>query len=186
FLYRVTLGREWIVEKVACPKAPKRLPVVLSQDEMARFLDALRNPKHRAVLMTAYAGGVRLSQVAPPRVEGIDSAAMGIHLRPGQGPQDPRRDALPAPLGGPPRILGALPPQAVPLPRTPARPAGQPTYRPDGLPACPGGLGPEQARAYAHLAAQLRHSPARVPHRPPHDPGPARPPQPQHHRPLPP
>jgi integrase/recombinase XerD len=38
FLYRVTLGREWVVEKVACPEAPKTLPVVLSQDEMARFL----------------------------------------------------------------------------------------------------------------------------------------------------
>src|SRR5262249_32317044 len=41
FLYRVTLGKEWVVEKVACPKAPETLPVVLSQDEMARFLDAL-------------------------------------------------------------------------------------------------------------------------------------------------
>ena len=59
FLYRVTLGREWIVEKVACSKAPKKLPVVLSQDEMARFLDALQNPKHRALLMTAYAAGLR-------------------------------------------------------------------------------------------------------------------------------
>ena len=52
FLYRATLGREWIVEKVACSKAPKKLPVVLSQDEMARFLDALQNAKHRALLMT--------------------------------------------------------------------------------------------------------------------------------------
>src|SRR3954447_22653984 len=64
FLYRVTLGREEVVEKVACPKAPKTLPVVLSQDEMARFLDALQNPKHRAVLRTASAAGSRLSEVA--------------------------------------------------------------------------------------------------------------------------
>src|SRR4051794_32689642 len=41
FLYRVTLGREWVVEKVACPKAPRTLPVVLSRDEMTRFLDAV-------------------------------------------------------------------------------------------------------------------------------------------------
>ena len=54
FFYRVTLGRDWVVAKVACPKAAKTLPVVLSQDEMARFLDALDNPKHRALLMTAY------------------------------------------------------------------------------------------------------------------------------------
>ena len=57
FLYRITLGREEVVEKVAHPRAPKTLPVVLSQDEMARFLDALKNPKHRAVLMTATPAG---------------------------------------------------------------------------------------------------------------------------------
>src|SRR4051812_7724427 len=57
FLDRVTLGREWVVETVAGPEAPKTLPVVLSQDERARFLDALQNPKHRALLLTAYAGG---------------------------------------------------------------------------------------------------------------------------------
>jgi integrase/recombinase XerD len=91
FLYRVTLGREWVVEKVACPKAPKTLPVVLSQDEMARFLDALQNPKHRALLMTAYAGGLRLSEVAGLRVEDIDSARMVIHVRQGKGHKD--RDA---------------------------------------------------------------------------------------------
>jgi integrase len=43
---------------------PKKLPVVLSREEMARFLNALENPKHRALLMTAYAGGLRLSEVA--------------------------------------------------------------------------------------------------------------------------
>src|SRR5262249_49001997 len=74
FLYRVTLGKEWVVEKVAGPKPPKKLPVVLSRDEMARFLDALQNPKHRALLMTAYAGGLRLSQGAPLRVADIASA----------------------------------------------------------------------------------------------------------------
>src|SRR5205807_2639877 len=92
FLYRVTLGREWVVEKVACPKAPRTLPVVLSQDEMARFLDALQNPKHRALLMTAYAGGLRLSEVARLRVEDIDGARMVIHVRQGKGHKD--RDVM--------------------------------------------------------------------------------------------
>ena len=80
FFYRVTLGRDWVVAKVACPKAAKTLPVVLSQDEMARFLDALDNPKHRALLMTAYAAGLRLSEVARLRVEDIDSDRMVIHV----------------------------------------------------------------------------------------------------------
>ena len=101
FLYRVTLGREWVVEKVACPKAPKKLPVVLSQDEMARFLDALRNPKHRALLMTAYAAGLRLSEVARLRVEDIDSARMVIHVRQGKGHKD--RDVMLSP-----RLLAVL------------------------------------------------------------------------------
>ena len=101
FLYRVTLGREWVVEKVACPKAPKTLPVVLSQDEMARFLDALQNPKHRALLMTAYAGGLRLSEVARLRVEDIDSARMVIHVRQGKGHKD--RDVMLSP-----RLLAVL------------------------------------------------------------------------------
>ena len=101
FFYRVTLGREEVVEKVACPKAPKKLPVVLSQEEMARFLDALENPKHRAVLMTAYSGGLRLSEVAGLRVEDIDSARMVIHVRQGKGRKD--RDVMLSP-----RLLAVL------------------------------------------------------------------------------
>jgi integrase/recombinase XerD len=101
FLYRITLGREEVVEKVAHPKAPKTLPVVLSTDEMARFLDALQNPKHRAVLMTAYAGGLRLSEVARLRVQDIDSACMVIHVRQGKGHKD--RDVMLSP-----RLLAVL------------------------------------------------------------------------------
>jgi integrase/recombinase XerD len=101
FLYRVTLGRDWVVEKVACPVAPKKLPVVLSQGEMARFLDALQNPKHRALLMTAYAGGLRLSEVAHLRVEDIDAARMVIHVRQGKGHKD--RDVMLSP-----RLLAVL------------------------------------------------------------------------------
>ena len=88
FLYRVTLGREWVVEKVACPEAPKTLPIVLGQDEMARFLDALQNPKHRALLMTAYAAGLRVSEVTRLRVADIDSARMVIHIRQVKGRKD--------------------------------------------------------------------------------------------------
>jgi integrase/recombinase XerD len=95
FFYKVTLGQEWVVAKVARPEAPKTLPVVLSTDEMARFLDALKNPKHRALLMTAYAGGLRLSEVAHLRVEDIDSARMVIRVRQGKGHKD--RDVMLSP-----------------------------------------------------------------------------------------
>ena len=101
FFYTVTLGREWVVAHVACPKAPQKLPLVLSTDEMARFLDAPENPKHRALLMTAYAGGLRLSEVARLRVEDIDSARMVIHVRQGKGHKD--RDVMLSP-----RLLAVL------------------------------------------------------------------------------
>src|SRR5512142_161695 len=101
FFYRVTLGREWVVADVACPKAPKKLPVVLSQDDMARFLDAPRNPKHRAILMTAYAAGLRLSEVARLRVEDIDGSRMVIHVRQSKGHKD--RDVMLSP-----RLLAIL------------------------------------------------------------------------------
>jgi integrase/recombinase XerD len=101
FFYTVTLGREWVVARVARPKVPKKLPVVLSREETARFLDALENPKHRALLMTAYAGGLRLSEVARLRVEDIDSARMVLHVRQGKGHKD--RDVMLSP-----RLLAVL------------------------------------------------------------------------------
>jgi integrase/recombinase XerD len=101
FLYRVTLGKDQVVAEVACPKVPKRLPVILGTDEMARFLDALDNPKHRALLMTAYAAGLRLSEVARLRVEDIDSARMVIHVRQAKGHKD--RDVMLSP-----RLLAIL------------------------------------------------------------------------------
>ena len=74
FLYRVTLGMDWVIEEVACPKVPKRLPVVLSPDELVRFFKAAHNLKHRVILMTTYAAGLRLSEVCRLQVEDIDSA----------------------------------------------------------------------------------------------------------------
>jgi integrase/recombinase XerD len=101
FFYTVTLGREWVVARIARPKVPKKLPVVLSREETARFLDALENPKHRALLMTAYAGGLRLSEVVGLRVADIDSARMVIHVRQGKGQKD--RDVMLSP-----RLLAVL------------------------------------------------------------------------------
>src|SRR5262249_60814738 len=86
--YRITRASDWVVAEVARPEAPKTLPVVLSQDEMARFREALHNPKHRASLRTAYAGGLRLAQVAGLRVEVIDSPRMVLHVRQGKGHKD--------------------------------------------------------------------------------------------------
>ncbi len=68
FLYEVTLNREGVMVRVRCPKQPKKLPTVLSLDETARFFAAILSVKHRAILMAAYAAGLRLSEVVGLRV----------------------------------------------------------------------------------------------------------------------
>jgi integrase/recombinase XerD len=88
FLFNVTLGRKWVLEHIACPKQPKRLPVVLSPDELTRFFAAIASLKYRAVLMTAYAAGLRVSEVAALRVEDIDSHRMVIRVQQGKGRKD--------------------------------------------------------------------------------------------------
>ncbi len=88
FLYEVTLNREGVMVRVRCPKQPKKLPTVLSLDETARFFAAILSVKHRAILMTAYAAGLRLSEVVSLRVEDIDSQRMVIRVRQGKGRKD--------------------------------------------------------------------------------------------------
>jgi integrase/recombinase XerD len=88
FLYEVTLGRKDVLERIPFPKQPKRLPVVLSLDEVARFFAAIIGIKHRAILMTAYAAGLRLSEVTGLRVEDIDSKRMVIRVRQAKGRRD--------------------------------------------------------------------------------------------------
>jgi integrase/recombinase XerD len=88
FLYEVTLGRKDVLERIPFPKQPKRLPIVLSLDEVARFFAAIVGIKHRAILMTAYAAGLRLSEVTGLRVDDIDSKRMVIRVRQAKGRRD--------------------------------------------------------------------------------------------------
>jgi integrase/recombinase XerD len=88
FLYRVTLKQEWVMQDVVCAKKPRTLPVVLSLDELTRFFAAITNLKHRAILMTAYAAGLRLSEVTHLRVADIDSQRMVLRIRQAKGQKD--------------------------------------------------------------------------------------------------
>jgi integrase/recombinase XerD len=88
FLYEVTLQRQGVMTRIRCPKVPKKLPVVLSQDEVTRVLAAVASIKHRALLMTAYAAGLRVSEVASLRIDDIDSKRMVIHVQQGKGRKD--------------------------------------------------------------------------------------------------
>ena len=88
FLYEVTLGRKDVLDRIPFPKQPKRLPVVLGSEEVATFLAGLIDVKHRAILMTAYAAGLRLSEVVGLRVDDIDSKRMVVRVRQAKGRRD--------------------------------------------------------------------------------------------------
>jgi site-specific recombinase XerD len=89
FLYTVTLKKTWRVEDIIpAPKKPQRLPVVLSPDEVLQFLACVPSPKHRAILTTCYAAGLRISEVLHLRPTDIDSRRMVIRVDQGKGQKD--------------------------------------------------------------------------------------------------
>jgi site-specific recombinase XerD len=85
FFYGVTLGQAEIPERIAYAREPRRLPVVLSANEVVRFLEAVPSLKARAALTTAYAAGLRVSEVTSLKVSDIDSGRMLIHVENGKG-----------------------------------------------------------------------------------------------------
>ena len=88
FFYRVTLKKDWPPEEIVCAKAPRKLPVVLSQAEVARFLGAIDSLKHRAMFSTLYAAGLRASELLGLRPGDIDSQRMLIRVNQGKGRKD--------------------------------------------------------------------------------------------------
>ena len=88
FLYRVTLNKSWVIDNIPRAKRPRRLPVVLSRQEIDTLLDVPTNLKHRALIATAYAAGLRVSELTGLRVGDIDSSRMVIHVRDGKGKKD--------------------------------------------------------------------------------------------------
>jgi site-specific recombinase XerD len=88
FFYHTTLGRKQMDFSIPRAKAPAKLPEILSREEVARILSRPRNPKHRVLLMTAYASGLRVSELVRLRVRDLDSDRMTIRVEQGKGAQD--------------------------------------------------------------------------------------------------
>jgi site-specific recombinase XerD len=88
FFYRVTLGRRWDLETIACAKTGRRLPTVLSVEEVRRLLAAAPRLKSRTMLTTLYATGARVSELVNLRVADIDSQRMVVRIRQGKGQKD--------------------------------------------------------------------------------------------------
>jgi len=88
FLYNITLKRPEVVKGIAHPKRPKTLPAILSPEEILRIFAAIRSVKHKAIIATAYAAGLRISEVCGLRIVDIDSQRKRIHVRSGKGKKD--------------------------------------------------------------------------------------------------
>lgn len=88
FLYRVTLGRDWPIERLPYAKRPKKLPTVLSPAEVVRLLECVVPLRYRMVLMTMYATGLRISEAVRLRPQDIDSQRMLLHVRAGKGAKE--------------------------------------------------------------------------------------------------
>jgi site-specific recombinase XerD len=85
FLYTITLPKPWPVAMIPFGKRPRRLPTVLSVEEVDTLLSCTPNLKHRTFFMTLYAAGLRLSEAAALKIPDIDSQRMQLWVVRGKG-----------------------------------------------------------------------------------------------------
>ena len=88
FLYRTTLKREWMVEKIRHPRAQRKLPIVLDLSEVESLFAVTTNLKHKAILMITYSSGLRASETARLKITDIDSKRMMVRISQGKGGKD--------------------------------------------------------------------------------------------------
>ncbi len=95
FFYIQILKKPWGLADTPYPKKSHRLPTILSQEEVAQLIDAVRSPYYRTILMTLYATGLRNAELTRLKVSDIDSQRMVIHVQGGKGRKD--RDVMLSP-----------------------------------------------------------------------------------------
>jgi site-specific recombinase XerD len=88
FFFVHTLKRAFPPNTFHYPKSPQRLPVILSQEEVRRMIDAATSLLHRALLMILYSTGMRRAEVTRLKVSDIDSQRMVVHIKQGKGGKD--------------------------------------------------------------------------------------------------
>jgi integrase/recombinase XerD len=89
FLYKVTLHKNWAFEDmIPAPKIPRKLPVILSREEVFQFLSCIESIQHRTILTVCYAAGLRISESVSLKTTDIDSQRMVIRVYQGKGQKD--------------------------------------------------------------------------------------------------
>ncbi len=88
FFFHKVLNYSSPIENLPRPKKERKLPNILSRAEVLRLMDAIENPKHRAIMLVTYSGGLRLGEVVRLRVEDVDPDRNLIHIRQGKRRKD--------------------------------------------------------------------------------------------------
>jgi len=88
FFFCKTLKRNYLIEEVPYPRAPRKLPIILTQEEAIRLIDSANNLFHRTILMTLYSTSMRRAELYHLKVEDIDSERMLMHIRHGKRSRD--------------------------------------------------------------------------------------------------
>jgi integrase/recombinase XerD len=88
FFFTVTLDRPEMARHLTFVREPRKMPAVLSPEEVARLLEAAPGPKYKAALSAAYGAGLRVSEVVALKVSDIDSARLLLRIEQGKGRKD--------------------------------------------------------------------------------------------------
>ena len=88
FFFVKTLKRPYLLDDILYPKVPRRLPTILTVEEVERLIDSAHNLMHRTMLMTRYSTGMRNCEMRHLQVQDIDSKSMLIHIQHGKGGRD--------------------------------------------------------------------------------------------------
>ncbi len=88
FLYEKTLGKGWVIDKIPYPKTTRKIPHVLSKNEIQKIFEATVTLKQKAMLMVTYSAGLRAGETARLKITDIDSSRMLIRVDQGKGNKD--------------------------------------------------------------------------------------------------
>jgi integrase/recombinase XerD len=88
FFFVKTLKRTYLLDDIPYPKVPRRLPTILTVEEVARLIDGARTLTDRTMLMVLYSTGMRNAELRQLQVSDVDSRAMWIHIQRGKGGRD--------------------------------------------------------------------------------------------------
>jgi len=88
FFFKVTVDRPEVTRLLTTVAQPRKMPVILTPEEVIRFLEAAPGPKYKAAFAVAYGAGLRVSEVAALKISDIDSERMMIRVEQGKGGKD--------------------------------------------------------------------------------------------------